>query len=131
MLKRNGLFIIVMNCICHTSVSPKKASTNLPYSKTDHSLVPYIFSKLCKCKLCGLGADQLRHVEEYVWTGAGDNQIIISPQNINNIVYILMLLDVILAYSHYRYGSPHTYLVGMWACHNISNVHLHCIHFYE
>ena len=31
---------------------------------------------VCKCKLCGLGADQLRHLEE--WTGAADCQIIIK-----------------------------------------------------
>ena len=42
-----------------------------------------------KCKLCGLGAD----LEECAWaSGAGSrpgDEIIISPQNFNKIVYIL------------------------------------------
>ena len=45
-----------------------------------------------------LGEDRLRHIEECAWAGTGDNQIIISPPNINKMIHP-KLFDVILVCS--------------------------------
>ena len=56
--------------------------------KTHNCYKPTI---ICKCNLHVLDADQLRHIDECAWAVAGDNHrhIIISPRNINKVVFIL------------------------------------------